>query len=265
MPFIKIKDEKIHYYQSENSLSLETLILLPGATMTGETLRVYADFFNEYNCIALDYPEHGKSGGKSIKTVEEYADFIEEFISVLLKEKVISKNITIAGYSMGGFISIELAIRQIPHIKRMVILNSATGFADESEFVNDFRNLDKESYKSFDLQSYTIGRNNPDFSSLAMQRLASDNKPEDAVCLNDLKTCLHFNKISELKKIKIPTLVIAGDDDRCVPVKYSLKLREHIQRCDLAVLPYIGHAGPFQEFEYYAKIISDFFKHNAID
>lgn len=262
MPFTKINKEKIHYYQAGKKSALETLIFLPGATMTGETLRIYADFFENYNCIALDYPAHGKSEGKSIKTLEEYADFIEKLIATLIEDKVISDNITIAGYSMGGFISIELALRHIPCIKRMVILNSATGFEYESEFVRDFRNLEPENYESFDLMSYTIGRNKPDCNSLAMKRLASDKTPDAGTCLNDLKTCLNFNRIDQLKDIRLPVLVIAGDDDRCVPIKYCLKLKENIEKCDLAVVPYVGHAGPFQEFEYYVKVISDFFKHN---
>jgi pimeloyl-ACP methyl ester carboxylesterase len=50
-----------------------------------------------------------------------------------------------------------------------------------------------------------------------------------------------LNLASRLAEIKIPVLVITGDDDRIVPTEQSIRLADEIQGAELVVIPHCGH------------------------
>jgi len=61
------------------------------------------------------------------------------------------------------------------------------------------------------------------------------------VIFNDFQACDHFDIRNRLPEIKIPTLVLCGEEDQLTPVKYSRYLHEGITTSSLTLIPNAGH------------------------
>jgi len=61
-----------------------------------------------------------------------------------------------------------------------------------------------------------------------------------------------------LPKIKLPTLVIAGDDDRLIPIENSRILASRIPEAELVILKGVGHEFFIEDAEEVNKTILDF-------
>jgi pimeloyl-ACP methyl ester carboxylesterase len=62
-----------------------------------------------------------------------------------------------------------------------------------------------------------------------------------SVLEGDFRACDAFDLMGEIPKIRTPTLIICGEDDRLTPVKYARFLHEKIPGSELAVIPGAGH------------------------
>jgi len=69
------------------------------------------------------------------------------------------------------------------------------------------------------------------------------------------KTILQLEK--ELQQIKIPTLVMIGDEDTpCVDA--AIFMKRNIPSCGLSVFPQAGHTINLEEPDLYNRTVSDF-------
>lgn len=260
MAYITKGEEKFYYYRLGKSDSDTTVFFIHGAVMTGEGMRPVAQAFTEYNCIAVDLPGHGNSVGESKLTVQEFADCIEFMIKEMLDEKIITENIILAGYSMGGAISVELALRNIPQIKKIIILSSGANFKNNLPLIEKSTQMPVEEFNSAELFSHGFGRRSTAEQTETLLAALLETKAEDSVGYTDLKYACTYERIEETSNIKIPVLIISGDDDEIVPVNVPISLKEHVPQSVLTIMPYRGHFGIFEETEYVCGIMKDFIK-----
>ena len=61
------------------------------------------------------------------------------------------------------------------------------------------------------------------------------------VLLGDFLACNEFDVTSQLDKIKAPTLIICGAEDKMTPLKFSELLQDGIANSQLHVLDNAGH------------------------
>lgn len=92
------------------------------------TLRTQLDIFHlvvpklskHYTVYAVDYPGHGYSDiPKASYDADFFAKFVEDFMSAMD-----FRDVTLAGVSIGGAISLILAGRQNPRVARVLAINS---------------------------------------------------------------------------------------------------------------------------------------------
>ena len=62
-----------------------------------------------------------------------------------------------------------------------------------------------------------------------------------AVVYGDYLACNNFNLTANLKKIKAPTLLVAGEQDKMTPMNLLRQLESGIKNARLAVVPDAGH------------------------
>jgi len=116
--YIDIDGSKIRYIKTGQG---PTLLLL-------HTLRTQLDLFHKvipelskhYTVYAVDYPGHGYS---DIPKASYDADFFAHFVESFL-DKMDLRDVTLAGVSIGGAISLILAGRQNPRVARVLAINS---------------------------------------------------------------------------------------------------------------------------------------------
>lgn len=251
-------EESFYYEQSGNPKSGETLVFVHGATMTGAGMKPFVDQFAEYNCITVDLPGHGRSKGETKTTVEEFADCVVYLVEELQKTKIITEAVTILGFSMGGCISTEIAIRGPKWLKRSVVLSSGAGLKGNTPLLNGFNAQSESEFCSEDLFEHLGGRYTTK-EELALEIEAmSATKCKDATGLSDLRTACNYNRLADAAGILVPLLIIAGDDDEIVPVNISIRLRDAVPGSQMLILPYRGHSAIFEDTELAVKTVKSF-------
>ena len=121
MPFVDVKKEKIFYSISSSNACKQKMSLLLVHGSGGDNLHWPERLrnFPKANVYAIDLPGHGRSSGYSRKSVDEYADFIEAFVS-----RMNLKNVTLFGHSLGGAIVQHLALRFPSWLSRIVLVGT---------------------------------------------------------------------------------------------------------------------------------------------
>jgi pimeloyl-ACP methyl ester carboxylesterase len=69
--------------------------------------------------------------------------------------------------------------------------------------------------------------------------------------------------MGDLGGVRVPTLVIGGEDDDLTPPKYARYLVEHIENARLVLLEDAGHMLPFERHDTLAGLLHDYVKELA--
>jgi len=205
-----------------------------------------------YHTIAIDLIGFGGSDKPSDVnyTIEKFSEFILEFI-----EKIglsgDDKKITLVGHSLGGYIAVEFAIRNMALIEKLVLLDSS-GFLKEPTPL---------------LEQYLNAANNPTYDNVrsVFEQLVSQPWKVLPVVVNTFITWISSPgakypflsayqystttqiDLSRLKSIQdIPTLIIWGRNDNLIPIEHSKPFKQVFKNYKLKMIEDAGHA-PFIE------------------
>ncbi len=250
---MKLKSDskaKITYRCVGNKSSSHTLLFIHGAGGISESLLDLALHFKNYNCILVDLPGHGQSTAKTPSSVTGYVDALEKFIT---SEKDLFKNdITCIGHSMGGMITMNLALRKIPTLKRIVILNSSAKFNLNQKFINKIHKgvLDKV-YLFKASGSYFHPRTYKFFLS-SLKTLSDD------VMIKDFKLIEPFSLKDQIKDISLPTLIVTGEKEILATAEDSKFIHANIKGSELEIMPKLAHLLPIIAHEKLSERILEF-------
>jgi pimeloyl-ACP methyl ester carboxylesterase len=218
--------------------SKNTLLFLHGAGGNMGALKALASQFSEYKCILIDLPGHNLSSGNTAQYVSDYAIELEKFIQSCKDE--FGDNITCIGHSMGGMISLELAIRKVADIKKLVILNSGARLYIDDKFMKkvnkgkiDKLYLFKAGGSYFKLRTYQFFFKN-------FKQMISSIK----VMCEDMKTASKFDRRDAVKEIKLPTFIATGEKEILATVKDSEFLHTQIHGSKLLIMKKMAHLMP---------------------
>lgn len=261
MPLVTIKNEEIFYHAGGDVNSQNTLLFIHGASSNHSSFRILEAKLSSYNYIFIDLPCHGQSKGSMRKNVESYADFIQDFILTLQEEGKISQDVTLIGCSMGGFISIELAIRNFAPVKRFITISSGPNPGSHSKIIPY---LDESAPETFDAKPLIRKSFSPHCTEQHIKSLMKLSPlPENEVCYYDFSTVKYFEKLDQVKEITIPALAIIGDSDEIIPPICSFQLRENMPSCNLAIVPFLGHTMILDVPDYISNLIVNFVSANS--
>ena len=193
--------------------------------------------------IALDLPGCGASGRPTASarcTVDHYARDVANVIGALDLERPV-----LVGHSLGGGTVLRLGLDRPDLVRALVLVApiSTSGLdfltADQVDSLAD--PTDEEALA---LARAAFFRPPPDdvFAVvMAGVRDASREHIEGAA-----RSMAAFTVTQELRTLAVPTLLIAGDRDRHVPLRNHLATWAGIRRCGLQVFHQVGHV-PFAE------------------
>ena len=183
---------------------------------------------------APDLPGHGRSSGIGRQSVGDYARIILDFMD----ELDISKAVLI-GHSMGAAIALALGL---DHARRTLGLGLLSGGARLVVSPELLDNTSSASTLPLAIKAISKWAFSPATSQrlkeLALARMA-ETRP--TVLHGDFLACNEFDVIGRLKKIRVPTLVLCGRDDRMTPMNYSEYLASQIELARLVRIENAGH------------------------
>jgi 2-hydroxy-6-oxonona-2,4-dienedioate hydrolase len=259
--FIKIDENKIRYLEAGASKS--TIVLIHGLGASAERWEYVIPLFNKnYRVIVPDLIGFGYSD----KPLVDYTtDFFSNFLANFL-EKIGLEKTNIIGSSLGGQISAEYAYVHKDSIGKLVLV-SPSGAMNHSTPALDAYVMaalypDKEGAENAYKMMAAPGQNiNPKIIEDFVTRMKLPNaKMAFMSTLLGLKNAEDI--ITKLKTITIPSLIIWGERDPVIPIKYADSFVSSIQDCRFYRMDGCGHTPYVDEPEKFAKIVLDFLDGN---
>jgi len=210
------------------------LLFVHGAGGNGEIWERQAEFFRgKHSVFRLDLPGHGGSAPGGEDRIRAYAQWVR-----LSSEKLFAKRpFVLAGHSMGGAIVLELALDPPAGLSGLVLVGSGAKLAVTHAIFQMLAENPEAFFQSIDQFAFSSAA--PQASRERFVRVTRQCPP--SVIFNDFKACDHFDIRNRLPEIKLPTLVLCGEEDQLTPVKYSRYLHENIAASRLVLIPQAGH------------------------
>ncbi len=187
-------------------------------------------YFSARGCAAhaWDQPGYGHSAVVEPYDLEQVVAALERLIRSLGGEPVV-----LVGHSMGGFIAQEAYARYPQRVKALALCFTSAAFAGGSAFAAQFI---AERIGPLD-----EGKSMAEVAARLMPGLrGSKSDPAGA----ELTT---FDRRADLARIAVPTLLVAGSDDRTAPPSIMASMQRRIPGSALVVLEGCGHLGPMDQ------------------
>ena len=222
------------------------IVLIPGALATPKFWHHQEHHFHEKMRIhhAADF---------SGQSIAEMADTITTNLP---------KEFTLVGFSLGGYIALEL-MQQIPHrIKKLVLINSGARSISDKGLLERERSLELINQGKFEFLIKLIFKNSihdktkhhkllPLLKAMAQEVGAERYKEQLTAILNKP------DHSALLATIQCPTLLIASQEDNIVPMERSEHMADHIKDSKLVYLENCGHLAPLEQPDKLNRILSD--------
>jgi pimeloyl-ACP methyl ester carboxylesterase len=203
--------------------------------------------------------------------VEPY-DFAQ--VTAALKRLIDSlggEPVILVGHSMGGFVAQEAYARYPESIKALVLGFTSPSFGGGSEeFVRQFiaaRVDPLDQGKSMAEIAATLmpamrGAKSSGEGLAHAQGIMSGISPE--TYRKAVRLLTTFDRKSELNRICVPALLIAGSDDKTAPPQVMGKMAKEIPTAEFVVLKGCGHLGPMDQPEEFNAVLESFLRRHKL-
>jgi pimeloyl-ACP methyl ester carboxylesterase len=196
-----------------------------------------------YRCVCWDTPGFGLSpapaGGLSFPLL---ADAVANFIAALGAPAA-----HVAGLSMGGQIALHTALRHPGRVRSLALLDTSPAFGLDG--------TDPEEWKRLRLAGIEAGETPASFAEPVLRSIMAPGAGDGAVAAavasmqrispEGFRAAVELlpshDVRSRLGEIRVPTLVLVGDQDAETPPSYAEAIAAGIPGARLEVIPDCGH------------------------
>lgn len=212
-------------------------------------------FGDRANLLALDLPGHGGSPGTAFSTVPEYTRAVMAFIDAMKVPKPVP-----AGLSLGGAITLQLLLDYPERFPAGALI--CTG-AKLKVMPMIFETIEKD-FPAFVASSKQMTISRKTDPALIQPLLDSNLKSPPQVTFGDFQACDRFDVRERLPEIKVPVLVVSGEDDLLTPPKYAEYLAANITGAKRAHIMDAGHLLPLEKPEELNQALIAFLDENGL-
>jgi 3-oxoadipate enol-lactonase len=212
-----------------------------------------------YRVLRYDTRGHGGSDAPSgAYTLDQLADD-----AIGLMDALDIKMVQWVGLSMGGMIGQCLALKHAYRIQSLVLCDTAATIPPESlpmrkERIKTAREKGMKALLQPTLErwftSSYLSKNPPEVEFIRKQFLATP----VAGYIGCSEAILGLNLLERLSEIKVPTLIIVGEEDPGTPVAASKAMHERIPNSRLLVLPCASHLSNIEQAEAFNSALLSF-------
>lgn len=215
-----------------------------------------------FHLVAIDLLGFGESDApqdRSAYSVESYADQVKAVVDGLGVSKAV-----IAGLSMGGYVALAF-MRRYRDFAAGLILADTRAEADPPEVLERRTAQQKQvSEEGIDnlvgaLVGALLADSTIDKRPDVVERVKSlmDNPAYGYIgALEAMKN--RPDSTGSLAEIKVPTVILVGENDKLTPPELSRKMHEYIGGSRLAVIPDAGHLANLEAPEAFNGTVAEF-------
>jgi 3-oxoadipate enol-lactonase len=217
-----------------------------------------------YRAIAWDQPGYGDS-----PLVEPY-DLAQVSGSLLqLLDRLGGAKVVLVGHSMGGFVAQDAYARDPARIKALVLCFTSPAFGGPG---GDFQ----RQFVASRIEPLDRGETMADIASRLMPTMRGSKSRQGGLeraerimagvpprTYRKAVTLLaSFDRRAILPHIAVPTLVLAGGDDRTAPPSVMERMARKIPHSEYVVLEGCGHLGPMDQPDEFNREVAKFLAAN---
>ena len=213
----------------------------------------------QFRVIAPRHPGFGASPRPQwMRSVGDIA-----FLYLDLLDRLALDDVLLVGASFGGWVAMELGVRSTARFGGLVLIDSLGvkfGGRDEVEIADIYALPTDEVVR----RTFADPAKAPDYDSLddaAVEEVARD---REAAVLYGWRPFMHNPSLRHwLHRIKVPTLIVWGEQDRIVAPAYGAHLVQKFQYGRFAPIAAAGHYPQVEQPEAVATAIESFARENA--
>jgi pimeloyl-ACP methyl ester carboxylesterase len=223
------------------------LLLLHGAIGASDQLLPLIKLLDpSVKVYTLDFSGHGTSGSKPDDfSIEMFANDVLNFM-----EQENLPQVSVFGYSMGGYVAMYLA-RHYPHKINKVISLAAKFRWDPEGAAKEIQLLQPDKIES----------KIPAFAAVLQKRHQAHNWKDvlrKTAAMMERLGVYNALDIEDIKNINAPCLLLLGDKDKMVTLDETVKVFQHLPNGQLGVLPATTHPIELVNLELLAMLINRF-------
>jgi pimeloyl-ACP methyl ester carboxylesterase len=242
--FVEVDGCKVHLRRGGKG---DPLLFLHGASGAPVVMPFMEKLAQRFDVLVPEHPGYGKSDEPEwLENIHDMAYFYLDFIKELGL-----KNLTLVGSSMGGWMAMEIAVRDTSRLKSLVLVSPA-GIAAPGVRAADI----------FLMPPEVLVRNLFVDQKLAEARLAA---PEDVdASLKNRHTTarlaweprLHDPFLPKwLHRIDVPVKIVWGREDKILPVGLGHELKRLLPKAEMHVMDNVGHLPHAERVDEFVDIV----------
>jgi pimeloyl-[acyl-carrier protein] methyl ester esterase len=177
---------------------------------------------------------------------------------------------TVLGWSLGGMIAMQMAIRYPNAFDRLVLIATSPQFqlsedwphAVDTRILENFASELADSYKETIQQFLAIQAMGSEHAReeirLFRSKVFRDGEPDKTALRQSLNILQTANLREQVHNIAMDTLIIGGERDRLVPIAAAKLLAESIRHSQLRIIKGASHAPFISHQDQFIQAIQEF-------
>jgi pimeloyl-ACP methyl ester carboxylesterase len=231
------------------------VVYLHGAGGIAGWLPLFEKIAAKHDLMVPEHPGFGDSEAASwIRNTPDVAMYYLD-----LFDEMDLKGVHLIGFSLGGWIAAELAVRNAARLKSLTLIAPAgiriKGIPTGDNFIwgpeENARNVFHDQRFAEQMIAQIQQASQPDIDrALANRYMAARLGWEPRWFNPDLERWLH--------RIKLPTLALWGENDKVIPAAYADLWRQRVPGIRVELTPHCGHLLPVEKADWAAGKILEF-------
>ncbi len=239
----------------------EPLIFVHAFPLSSKMWKKQVEYFqNKYHVFTYDIRGLGESKVSDYQYMME--TFVNDFFSVI--DNLGLGTISACGLSMGGYIILR-ALTKNPERFRAVILSDTKAEADDNDalinrsqsiiqiknngrgdFLKNFikKLITEESFENQEIYNF-------------LNNIMQEQSPE-GICGAQIAIATRIDTLEKLKNINVPALIMVGEKDILIPIKYAYNMNKNLRNSDVIIVPGAAHLPNIENPEFFNNAIFTF-------
>lgn len=250
--FVTLFDMKI---EVERRGKGRPLVLIPGEEALEAEMPFIDELARSFEVIIPWMPGFGRS--ERPDWVENMDDVAYIFLDLLDKLKL--KDVTLVGFSLGGWIAAEMAIKNTSRIKKLVLVD-AYGIKVGGKLDRDIADVwFLPAEKVLELKYVDTNHGKFDYPSMPDEKLAIVARNRETTARLCWEPYMHHPRLlRRLHRIDVPTLVVWGEKDGIVTADYGRAYAKAIPGAKFVAIPNAAHFPHVEAPDRFMKEVSRF-------
>jgi pimeloyl-ACP methyl ester carboxylesterase len=228
----------------------KTLVFLHGSGGDHSVwLHQCAAFRHSFNIAALDLPGHGRSEGRGEQDIAAYVEWVRRIIGGMAVASPV-----MIGHSLGAAVALAYALTYGDSLAGIVPVGGGAAMPVNQAILDGLK-TDPEIVIAL-AAKIALAKSNRDRLSDTLTKSMSAVNPD--VLYGDFLACAGHDMTAAVSRIRVPTLVICGEEDKMTPVAMSQHLKDNIPGARLALISNAGHFAMLENVEEFNRSLGTF-------